>query len=231
MAVTNLDPNDPIFPNPNYANQTPEGLLAIGGNLAPNTLLTAYRMGIFPWYMKGDPILWWSPATRCVIDPHNPYVSKSLKKQIRKTPYQVTSDQVFEEVVENCSEINRGNSHGTWINCEMRKAYYELFTIGVAHSVEIWLNNELAGGLYGLAVGGVFSGESMFSKSPNVSKIALLALCNGLKTANFCLIDCQIVTPHLKTLGANSIDRHQFLEILSTQINRKLDWPEDWTIP
>lgn len=190
----------------------PNGLLAVGGDLAPARILAAYREGIFPWYNPGDPILWWSPNPRTVIFPAQLHVSRSLKKLLRQGRYQVTLDQAFSAVIRACAE--RTDSSGTWISTEIIEAYSQLHLKGVAHSVEVWRDNELVGGLYGLALGKVFFGESMFSRADNASKVGFVHLVQQLKQWGFQLIDCQVANDHLFTLGATEVSRESFQRML-----------------
>ncbi len=185
----------------------PNGLLAAGGELSPQWLLTAYKQGVFPWFSDEDPILWWSPAPRCIAFPDKIHCSKSLKKQIRQNNYTVTWDKAFERVIQHCSE--RENT-GTWITDDMLEAYTTLHGLGSAHSVEVWNQDELIGGLYGIAIGKIFFGESMFSLEANASKIAFNFLGHSLCQAGFKLIDCQVSSPHLSSLGCIEIDRAEF---------------------
>ena len=206
------------FPPPNTALADPDGLLAAGGDLSPARIISAYKHGIFPWYSDDQPILWWSPNPRCVIKPEHAYSSKSLKKHIRKSKPKLSFDLAFEEVILHCARI--GSKEGTWITEEMELAYIELHKQGVAHSVEVWENGELTGGLYGLAIGRCFFGESMFSLKPNSSKVAFVSLCKQLHAWKYDLIDCQIENPHLLSLGAKCIDREDFLTILKDNIDK-----------
>ncbi len=225
MQIPLLDPDQPRFPNPADALTEPDGLLAAGGNLRPNTLLNAYRRGVFPWYQDGDPILWWSPATRCVIDPLTLHCSKSLRKSLRRKDYQVTVDAAFDQVIHGCSEP-REDDGGTWITDEMIAAYIELHRLGQAHSLEVWHNQQLVGGLYGIAVGGLFCGESMFSRRTDSSKIAMAHLCRWGLQSGIELIDCQLVNPHLLSLGAQSVKRGEFLKQLVRLREQHSPWPE-----
>ena len=224
MQIPLLDQDNPQFPDPRGALTEPDGLLAAGGNLQPQTLLNAYSSGIFPWYQDEDPILWWSPATRCVLPPTDLHCSKSLRKTLRRNDYQITLNHAFNDVIHACSEP-RDDDGGTWITEEMMAAYSQLHQQGKAHSLEVWLDSELVGGLYGVAVGSIFCGESMFSRRASASKIAMAHLCRWGLESGLQLIDCQLVNPHLVSLGALSIDRSAFLTELSLWRDRALDWP------
>ena len=235
MNLHLLDTQAPQFPNPRHAAEEPDGLLAVGGNLAPTTLIEAYRQGIFPWFGDDDPILWWSPATRCVIRPQHYHISKSLLKCLRRHPYQITTDKAFDRVIEACAvpRVEMGVAvSGTWITPEMMVAYSTLHTMGYAHSVEVWDHDELVGGVYGIASGAVFCGESMFSGVTNSSKIALAYLCKWLATNDFALLDCQIINPHLLSVGAEPMTRHVFLDLLEIYRDQQRQWPSkldiDW---
>lgn len=200
------------FPPVSHALKDPEGLLAAGGKLTPEQLMKAYRKGIFPWFEEGQPILWWSPDPRCVIYTDKVRVSRSLRKTLRNKSYTVTFDTVFTDVIEACSEPRRG-SVGTWITADMKSAYVRLFEQKAAHSVEIWnTSGELVGGLYGILLDKVFSGESMFSRERDMSKVALVYLAEWLKARQVNLIDCQLPNPHLETLGAVLIPRQSFVQ-------------------
>ena len=206
------------FPPPHFA--APNGLLAVGGDLSEKRLLLAYKMGIFPWYSEGDPILWWSPDPRMVLYPGEISVSRRLGRTIRQGVFSVSSDTAFRQVINACARIRRDNHQETWILDEMIDAYCRLFTMGYAHSIEVWCKGDLAGGLYGVSLGGCFFGESMFTRVANASKIALVALCAYLSELSFDMIDCQMATPHLKRLGAREIPRKQFLEALVRSMKR-----------
>lgn len=221
MRLPLLDPHRPRFPNPERALTDPNGLLAAGGNLAPATLLDAYRIGIFPWYSAGQPILWWSPDPRTVLYPDDLHVSRSLAKVLRRGQYEIRVDSAFSQVVEACA-APRAAAVGTWITPEMSAAYDRLHELGHAHSIEYWRDGRLAGGLYGVAVGGVFCGESMFSAATNASKIVLAHLLHALKNAGFALLDCQLDSPHLANLGARPVPRRDFIKLLQTSA------PGDW---
>lgn len=197
-----------LFPNPELAE--PDGLLAVGGDLSANRLLLAYSHGIFPWYSDDEPILWYSPHQRFVLHPDQLKISKSMRQVLRSDKFSVTFDTCFDQVIQNCSVAFRKDQDGTWITNDMITAYVNLHQLGYAHSVEVWENNELAGGLYGIQVGRVFCGESMFSKVSNASKTALIALC---QTGNYNLIDCQVHTPHLESLGAEMISRAEYVKV------------------
>lgn len=201
------------FPDLSFALTEPDGLLAIGGDLNPKRILDAYRKGIFPWYSETQPIMWWSPDPRCVLFPDELIISRSLKKSLRKHGYKVTFDQTFSEVVKSCAEP-RLNSPGTWITQAIIKNYQCLHESGHAHSVECWQQGELVGGLYGIAMGQIFFGESMFSRRTDASKICFAHLVHLLKTQGFALIDCQIYSEHLASLGARVIAREEFSNTL-----------------
>ena len=222
MQLAVLDSNHPEFPDPNNALDDPDGLLAVGGNLQPDTLLSAYYNGVFPWYNEGDPILWWSPSTRCVIDPLKLHISKSLQKQLRKNSFTISFNQAFEDVISACAQ--RDSKTDTWINNDMILAYTDLHRLGKAHSVEVWQNSELVGGAYGVSTGSVFCGESMFSSVPNASKVALVHLSKHIVGVGFKLIDCQLVTDHLVSMGALVLPRREFLKTLNQLRNQQIQW-------
>lgn len=203
------------FPNPEEADY--EGFLAIGGDLSVKRLMHAYRSGIFPWFDEHQPILWWSPDPRMVLFLKDLKVSKSLKKTIQKNKFNITFNTCFSEVIKSCSQIKREGQQGTWITKQMEEAYIKLHKIGHATSVEVWLENELVGGLYGIDLidKKVFCGESMFSSVSDASKVGLYYLVEKLKARNYQLIDCQMYTPHLERLGAKEIPRKEFLKYLS----------------
>ena len=212
MAVYWLPENKVIFPPPEQAGS--EGILAVGGDLSPERLLLAYRMGIFPWFNDDDPILWWSPDPRFVLFPDDLKVSKSMRPYFNQQKFQVTFDRAFKAVIMGCKRPRPGQGFGTWITEGMLEAYCLLHEMGYAHSVEVWLDGKLAGGLYGVALGKCFYGESMFTQVNNASKFGFIALVKKLKEHGFWLIDCQQKTPHLRSLGAKAIPRKLFLEIL-----------------
>lgn len=202
--------SDLYFPDPNEA---VDGLLAVGGDLSPDRLLLAYEIGIFPWYSPTDPILWWSPDPRCVVFTDRVKVSKSMRNIINRGMYKVTFDLAFEQVMKGCQKARRSES-GTWITQEFIDSYSLLHRLGVAHSVEVWKGKELVGGLYGVSLGRMFCGESMFSNESNTSKLALITLAGELKNRGFELIDCQIYNDHLGSMGAVEIPRTDFLHKL-----------------
>lgn len=210
-----LSPDDPptALPSPGDALREPNGLVAVGGALTPDWLMHAYRQGIFPWYSEGEPILWWSPDPRGVLLPARFKTSRSLRQTVRSGRYETRLNTAFDAVVEGCAGP-RAHATGTWITEAMRLAYGVLHTAGHAHSIETWQDGVLVGGLYGVRVGGVFCGESMFSRSPDASKVALLRLVTEADRAGIELIDCQMPTAHLLTLGAETLPRDAFLEAL-----------------
>lgn len=203
-------PDDRLwFPETKFAE--PDGLLAVGGDLSSKRLILAYQSGIFPWYSDDSPILWYAPHERFVLFPQNLKVSDSMQKLMRSERFEMTFDRAFPEVIRACAEIRRADQNGTWITADMQNAYIDLFEEGYAHSVEVWENGILVGGLYGVQIGSVFCGESMFSKVSNASKAALIWLC---RNKNYSLIDCQVHTAHLESMGAEFIsmdDYHKYL--------------------
>lgn len=210
------------FPPVECALRSPNGLLAAGGDLSPPRLLEAYRHGIFPWFNPGEPILWWSPDPRMVLFPGEFKVSRSLAKVLRNKPYEVRADTAFEQVMRSCAAPrtrNRTGHPGTWIHEDMIAAYCELHRLGCAHSVEVWMNGNLSGGLYGVSIGHMFYGESMFSNVSNGSKIALAHLARQFERWKFPMIDCQMNTPHLASLGAREIPRSEFIARLQELVH------------
>ena len=191
----------------------PDGLLAVGGDLSTDRLLLAYRSGIFPWY-EGEYILWWCPDPRFVLFPNELKVSKSMKSLLKKNAFEFTVNKAFREVINNCKTVPRKEQDGTWISHEVKEAYTQLHQLGYAHSAEVWQNGELVGGLYGIRMGNIFFGESMFSKVSNASKYAFINFVERLKTEGVRLIDCQVYTEHLESLGARMIDRERFISCL-----------------
>lgn len=214
MAVFALQ-HDLKFPPVDMAE--PDGLLAIGGDLSVERLLLAYESGIFPWY-EGDIPLWWSPNPRFVLFPEQLRVSKSMQQLLRKEAFRFTVNACFSEVIHHCKNIKRNNQHGTWITDEVESAYTRLHALGYAHSAETWIDGKLAGGLYGVRIGKVFFGESMFSNVSNASKYAFIKYIQQLQQAGVQLIDCQVYTPHLESLGATMISRQQFTDALARLI-------------
>jgi len=224
------DANDPeFFPNPDEAETEPDGLLAAGGALSEQRLIAAYRQGIFPWYSEDQPVLWWSPNPRAVLFPDQIKISKSLKKTIKKKRFQIRFDTAFKEVIQHCA-APRDEDTGTWIMPEMESAYCHLHNKGVAHCVEAWLDDRLVGGLYGIAIGQVFYGESMFSRETDASKVALVHLAKQLEQWQFQLIDCQVRSPHLSSLGAIDIPRPEFIQLLKKWCSRSSMAPTYWAI-
>ena len=205
-----------LFPPAHLA--TKEGLLAVGGDLSPERLLLAYKSGIFPWYSEDDPILWWSPDPRMILYPAELKISKSLRKSLNKKDYVIRLDSDFEQVIRSCAHIRIDNGQGTWITDDMAKAYCRLHALGYAHSVEVWQNKQLVGGLYGIALGRCFFGESMFSRRKDASKIALYHLCGYLAMRHYHLIDCQVPSSHLASLGAVNMERKRFLSKLRNSL-------------
>lgn len=211
------------FPPVEQALKEPDGLLAAGGDLSPGRLLAAYHRGIFPWYSRGQPILWWSPDPRAVLIPTEFKVSRSLAKTVRNGGFDVRFDTSFAEVMRSCGD-RKLRPEGTWISREMRAAYERLHELGYAHSVEAWKDGQLVGGLYGVALGRVFYGESMFSRERDASKVALKHLCDRLAGHRFALIDCQMATAHLQSLGAKLIPRSEFTELVGRYSHEAAGW-------
>ena len=225
-----LSPTDApdAFPDIECALNEPEGLLAAGGDLSNERLLAAYSRGIFPWYDDGQPILWWSPDPRCILRPADYHISKRLRQTGRQSSMRLSFNRSFGDVIRACA-ANRKSQQGTWITAEMMAAYETLHTDGWAHSVEVWDSDSLVGGLYGLVIGKVFFGESMFSQKPNTSKFAMLGLCQQLLENDFVLLDCQVVSQHLLTLGAMTMPRAEFANTLNQACQpmaRFEQWPE-----
>lgn len=205
----------PVFPPAELADK--EGILAVGGDLSPERLINAYRHGIFPWFSEGDPIIWWSPDPRLVLLPGEIHVSKSMAKILKKNPFRLTCDRSFESVIKKCS-APREKQKQTWITQEMMEAYIDLHNLGLAHSVEVWQQKRLVGGFYGVALGKCFFGESMFFEVANASKFAFIKFAGKLFERGFLLVDCQVPTEHLKSLGAREIPRAKFLLILKESL-------------
>lgn len=221
-----LDPDTVAFPDTSNALDDPNGLLAVGGDLTPAWLLAAYRRGIFPWFSDDQPVLWWSPSPRCIVRPAETGFSRSLKKVIRQGRYRVTFDRAFEQVLEGCA-APRAQESGTWITEEMHEAYMTMHSLGYAHSVETWLDETLVGGLYGLAIGRVFFGESMFHRATDASKVAFAHLVRQLDRWGCTLIDCQVSNPHLASLGATEVPREEFERLLQDGVSAP-DFPAPW---
>jgi leucyl/phenylalanyl-tRNA---protein transferase len=226
--ISRHDPPE-AFPPADTALASPNGLLAAGADLAPDRLLYAYRHGIFPWFESGQPILWWSPDPRSVLRPAEFHLQRRLRRSLRASPLGISFNAAFTDVMLACAKRRRRRHHGTWITADMVDAYRELHRLGWAHSVEVWRDSELVGGIYGLAIGHAFFGESMFSRISNGSKIAMLALCRELVRRDFLLLDCQVPSPHLETLGAQRIPRRRFLgelRLACSPASRLDGWPE-----
>ncbi|HUX30389.1 MAG: leucyl/phenylalanyl-tRNA--protein transferase [Thiobacillus sp.] len=218
----------PFFPPAETALREPNGLLAMGGDLSPARLLDAYRHGIFPWFNPGDPILWWSPDPRMVLVPCEVRVTRSLARRLRNSGFEMRVDTAFTEVMRACA-APRERETGTWISPAMVAAYSRLFDAGYAHSVETWHDGRLVGGLYGVAIGRMFYGESMFSREPDASKVALVRLARQLQQWDFGLIDCQMETPHLASLGARAMPRAMFTARLA-ELVKLPHLPGPWTL-
>lgn len=215
------------FPPPSQARKDPNGLLAAGGDLSPERLLLAYRSGIFPWFDAGQPILWWSPDPRAVLFPERLHVSRSLAKTRRRATLRCTKDQAFSEVIQACAAPRKGEP-GTWITPAMQAAYQNLHRRGIAHSVETWNGDELVGGVYGLAIGRIFFGESMFSRQSDASKLALVYLCEFLREQGYVLMDCQVANRHTLSLGVENIPRADYLTIIERSLCPAL--PPHWPV-
>ncbi len=230
MPLYLLGPDETLFPPP--AKADPSGLLAVGGDLSPKRVLAAYAKGIFPWYSEGQPILWHSPDPRFVLEPKSFHLPRSLAKERRRGTFQVRLDTAFEAVIDACAETRRPGQNGTWITAEMRESYLALHRLGFAHSVEAWSETTLAGGLYGISLGSVFFGESMFAHAPDASKVAFATLVEQLQRWQFTLIDCQQQTEHLARFGAEAWPRPRFLRQLTVGLEsptRRGRW--EWDPP
>ncbi|NLY41938.1 MAG: leucyl/phenylalanyl-tRNA--protein transferase [Desulfovibrionales bacterium] len=226
MTVFHLSA-EPVFPHPSHADA--DGLLAVGGDLSPQRLLRAYSMGIFPWYTEHTPILWWSPEPRCILEPGGLHVPARLKRLLRQQPFRITLDTAFDQVMTHCARTPRSTGQGTWIVPEMQAAYSTLHSLGFAHSVEVWNGTTLAGGVYGLALGRAFFGESMFYHQPNASKIGVVTLVRLLEQAGYSLVDCQQTTAHMQRFGGFAVSRTEFLH----RLDAALAWPTQrgqWSI-
>ncbi len=218
---------EPVFPSPELADE--DGLLAVGGDLGTERLLRAYSIGIFPWYSEGCPILWWSPDPRLILMPEELKVSRSLRRVIEKGLFSVTFDKAFDAVIRHCAEIHRAKEGSTWITGDMIAAYIRLHRAGFAHSVEVRHQGELVGGLYGVALGGVFFGESMFALRSNASKVGFVRLVRSLIEWKFAVIDCQVTTEHLRSFGAREVRRSTFMSLLATAM-KKPTMCGKWTV-
>jgi leucyl/phenylalanyl-tRNA--protein transferase len=214
MPIFALPEDEIIFPNPELADES--GLLAVGGDLSCDRLILAYKNGIFPWFSDGEPILWWSPNPRFVLFPKKLKISKSMQQVLKSNKFEITVNKNFENVIQNCQNIKRSGQDSTWITEDIIQSYTDLHKLGIAHSVEVWENNVLVGGLYGLIMGKCFFGESMFSKVSNASKAGFITFVKKLQLENFELIDCQIHSEHLESLGAEMITRKAFLSLIKT---------------
>ncbi|MGH7771755.1 MAG: leucyl/phenylalanyl-tRNA--protein transferase [Candidatus Binatia bacterium] len=206
-----------VFPPPDHAE--PDGLLAVGGDLSSERLLLAYKLGIFPWYAEGQPILWWSPDPRLILELDEFHISRRLRQTLKKGLFKVTFDRAFASVIQACATVPREGQDGTWITPEMQKAYVRLHRLGFAHSAESWFKEELVGGVYGVSLGRCFFGESMFSRKPDASKVALATLVQQLKAWGFHMIDAQVTTQHLISLGAKEVPRRVFLKRLQNALS------------
>jgi leucyl/phenylalanyl-tRNA---protein transferase len=206
---------DLFFPPISHADS--DGILAIGGDLSPERLQLAYSIGVFPWFNEGEPIIWWTPNPRMVLYLDELIISKSMRNILNRNLFKVTFNQNFRDVISNCRQVKRDGQTGTWITNEMIEAYCKLNELGIAKSVEVWQNDQLVGGLYGIDLGHIFCGESMFSLVSNASKVAFIALVNQLKKDNYRLLDCQVYNEHLESLGCREIEREAFLAILKNK--------------
>jgi leucyl/phenylalanyl-tRNA--protein transferase len=218
MPVFRL-PDHPEFPPAWLAR--PDGLLCIGGDLSAKRLILAYEKGIFPWFSKDEPLLWWSPDPRLVLFPESVHISRSLRKKIKKNIFEVRINTCFNQTIMSCAKPRKNKNEGTWLVPEMIDAYMNLHELGYAHSIETYRNGRLAGGLYGVCLGGSFFGESMFSLEKDASKIALVFLATYLESNDFDLIDCQVTSSHLITMGAVEIPRNSFLDIIANSVKRR----------
>jgi len=214
-----LGPDPTVWPD--ISQTASDGILAMGGDLAPRRLVEAYRRGIFPWYSEGLPILWHSPDPRFVLVPSKLHVPKSLEKQLKRKPYEVRLDTAFEQVIDACGKTKRPGQRGTWITRDMRAAYVKLHALGLAHSAEAWLDGQLVGGLYGISLGSMFYGESMFARAPDASKVAFVTMVRHLVSIGIGLIDCQQETEHLARFGAEGWNRADFV----TEVSRRVKDP------
>jgi leucyl/phenylalanyl-tRNA--protein transferase len=231
MSLYQLNMKDLAFPSVELALTEPNGLLAVGGDLQPQRLINAYSQGIFPWFSENDPLLWWSPDPRAIINVADLRINRTLRKALKKSPYQITLNTAFEQVITMCADAPFRDD-GTWILPKMQSAYVNLHQLGFAHSIEVWQNNLadhpiLVGGLYGVAINGFFSGESMFYTAANASKFALVALAKLLRSIDIDFIDCQLLNDFLSNMGATEISRQNFLACKQTAINKEVA-PDFW---
>lgn len=220
-------PSQHLFPHPSLAED--DGLLGVGGDLDPRRLLLAYANGIFPWYSEGQPILWFSPDPRFVLFPEELHVGRSLRKRVKRGDYEITLDTDFAGVIQQCKQADRPGQRGTWITRDMQEAYLQLHLQGHAHSAEAWRDGELVGGLYGVGLGDLFSGESMFALEPDASKVAFVWLTRQLQAWGFRLVDCQVRTDHLARFGARHIPRERYLELIEVLVNQRRT-PRRWDL-
>jgi len=224
-----LGPDETFF-FPPVSEASPEGIVAVGGNLSPGMLISAYSQGIFPWYSAGEPILWWSPDPRCIFPLSEYRVSSRMRRYILNSGFRVTLDTAFSSVIRACAGVERKGSQGTWITRDMQKAYIAMHELGYTHSVEVWRDDKLVGGLYGMSVGSAFFGESMFSLESNASKVALVHLVSVLKERKYSLLDSQVANPHVLSLGAAEIPRNEYLSRLKVALDhprRPVSWREE----
>jgi leucyl/phenylalanyl-tRNA---protein transferase len=231
MAISWLNDDAEAFPPLACALREPDGLIAAGGDLRPERLLAAYRRGIFPWYEEPQPILWWSPDPRAVLFPDELHVSTRLRRTLRRGSFRVSADSCFDEVIHACAAPRRQGS-GTWIGSAMQRAYSELHRLGHAHSIETWQEDQLVGGLYGIAIGRIFFGESMFARVDDASRVALVHLVGQLRAWGFALVDCQQDTGHMRSMGARTITRAQFRAIVDANVNlpgQSSPWHLEWS--
>jgi leucyl/phenylalanyl-tRNA--protein transferase len=228
MQLITSDTPETHFPSPETASE--EGLVAVGGEITPIRVLSAYRQGIFPWYSEDQPVLWWSPEPRAILYPDQVKISRSLGKTLRKGGFRVTADQAFADVIRECAGPRRNSPEGgTWITAEMMKTYTELYHWGYGHSIEVWKEDKLVGGLYGLSLGSAFFGESMFSRVTDASKIALVYLSRYAMSHHIDLIDCQLPTDHLTSMGAIEVSRKHYLALLEKSLRHK-DLTRHWNL-
>ena len=222
-----LDFNHPVFPPTDKALEQPSGLLAAGGNLRPETLMAAYHHGIFPWYSDDEPPLWWAPNPRAILEPGDLIINRTTARLLKNVQFKLTTDQSFSQVINACAAARPGE---TWITEEMIEAYEQLHTSGHAHSLEVWEKNQLVGGLYGVATGSVFCGESMFHRRSNASKLAFICLSRTLFEHGFGMIDCQLQNPFLQSLGVKEVQRREFEQKLHQFRNSQCPWPDEWRL-